>query len=132
MMKRRAMSGLVSVAALLAGCPAQATDHAWPVVRGRALADAFTGQDFGDGVHYAYQFLPSGELRGVDMGEPTRGRWRVTASQLCWRWTYAAGQEECYQVRKQEHHVRLFANSREMLAGTLTPLNANGSIEVKP
>lgn len=97
-------------------------DKPWPIVRGKTLTQAFANQDFGDGVHFAYQFLEGGELRGMNMGKPAKGSWRVTARELCWRWMIPADPEECYQVRLQDQTARLYLDGQEVLSGNLTPL----------
>jgi len=107
-----------------------ATEKPWPMVRGMALTQAVTNQDFGDGVHFAYQFLEGGELRGMNMGKPAKGSWRVTGSELCWRWAKPSGPAECYQVRQQGQAVRLYLDGQEVLSGNLTPLSSNQN-EVK-
>lgn len=102
-----------------------AADRGWVRLRGEALTQAFANQDFGDGVHFAYQFLADGELRGMNMGKPAQGRWRVTGNQLCWRWAKSKDPEECYEVRRQVPAVRLFLDGQEVLSGNLTPLPPN-------
>lgn len=102
-----------------------ATEKPWPTLRGASLSQAFTNQDFGDGVHFAYQFLADGELRGMNMGKPAKGIWRTTSSELCWRWVKSSEAEECYQVRQQGPAVRLYLDGQEVLSGNLTPLPPN-------
>ncbi|MCK6388248.1 MAG: hypothetical protein L6Q65_11685 [Zoogloea sp.] len=104
---------------------AAAADKGWAVLRGQALTQAFINQDFGDGVHFAYQFVAEGELRGMNMGKPAQGRWRVAGNELCWRWTKSKDHEECYQVRRQGSTVRLFLAGQEVLSSNLTPLPIN-------
>lgn len=102
-----------------------AAGKGWVSLRGTALSQAFTNQDFGDGVHFAYQFLEDGELRGMNMGKPAQGRWRVAGNELCWRWAKSKDPEECYLVRRQGPAVRLLLDGQEVLAGNLTPLPPN-------
>ncbi len=102
-----------------------AADNGWVRLRGDALTQAFANQDFGDGVHFAYQFLAGGELHGMNMGKPAQGRWRVSGSQLCWRWAKSKDPEECYEVRQHGPAVRLFLDGQEVLSGSLTPLYPN-------
>lgn len=118
----RAGSWAFAVVSVTFAIQAAAAEKPWPMVRGKALTQAFANQDFGDGVHFAYQFLDGGELRGMNMGKPAQGSWRVTGSELCWRWAKPAGPEECYQVRQQGQAVRLYLDGQEVLSGNLTPL----------
>ncbi|MCE1181249.1 MAG: hypothetical protein LWW81_02935 [Rhodocyclales bacterium] len=104
---------------------AMAADRGWVTLRGTALTQAFTNQDFGDGVHFAYQFLEDGELRGMNMGKPAQGHWRVAGNELCWRWAKSKEPEECYLVRRQGPAARLFLYGLEVLSGNLTRLPPN-------
>jgi len=106
-----------------------AADKGWVMLRGTALTQSFANREFGDGVHFTYQFLDSGELRGMNMGKPAQGRWRVSGSQLCWHWAKSKEPEECYEVRQHGPAVRLFLDGQEVLSGNLTPLPVN-SMEV--
>jgi len=112
-----------AVATLAVAFNTTAADKGWLKLRGTALTQAFTNQDFGDGVHFAYQFLERGDLRGTDMGRPTQGYWRVAGSELCWRWTKSRDPEACYEVRQQGASIRLFLDGQEVLTGKLTPLS---------
>lgn len=108
---------------MAAAFKATAADKGWVKLRGSALSQAFSNQDFGDGVHFAYQFLAGGDLHGTDMGKPTRGRWRVAGNELCWRWAKSEDPEACYEVRQQGASVRLEVDGQEVLSGQLTPLS---------
>lgn len=99
-----------------------AADKGWGTLSGEALTHAFANQDFGDGVHFAYQFQENGELHGMNMGKPAQGRWRVAGNLLCWRWSKSKDPEECYEVRQHGPTVRLFLDGQEVLSGNLTPL----------
>lgn len=111
-----------AVAVMAIALNAIAADKGWVTPRGEVLTQAFANQDFGDGVHFAYQFLASGELRGMNMGTPAQGRWRVAGNELCWRWAKSRDPEECYEVRQHGSAVRLFMYGQEVLSGNLTPL----------
>jgi len=111
---------LIVLASTAIALHAIAADKRWTKLRGNALTQAFTNQDFGDGVHFAYQFMAGGELRGMNMGKPAQGHWRIKASELCWRW--AKTTEECYEVRRQGQYVHLFVDNQEVLAGKLSSL----------
>lgn len=115
----------IAVATIAIAFNATAADKGWVKLRGNALTQAFTNQDFGDGVHFAYQFLAGGELRGMNMGKPAQGHWRVTGSQLCWRWAKSKESDECYEVRQRGQAVRLFLDGQEVLAGNLSRLQPN-------
>ncbi len=115
----------VGVAVLVTAINAAAADRGWVLLQGKVLAQALSNQDFGDGVHFAYQFLSGGELRGMNMGKPARGNWRVIGNELCWHWTRPKEPEECYQVRQRGQAVRLYLDGQEVLSGNLTPLPAN-------
>lgn len=127
---KRATRWMFALASMTLCMPAAVADKPWPSVRGKALAQAFANQDFGDGVHFAYQYLESGEMRGMNMGKPAKGSWQVTGNELCWRWVKPSGPEECYQVRQQGQAVRLYLDGQEVLSGNLTPLSPNQN-EVK-
>lgn len=99
-----------------------AADKGWEKLRGNTLRQAIANQDFGDGIHFAYQFWAGGELRGMNMGHPTQGHWRVAGNNLCWRWAKSKDPEECYEVRQQGQALRLLVDGQEVLSGNLTPL----------
>lgn len=121
----RAARGLLAVGAVVAAFSAAAADKGWVSLRGTMLTQAFANQDFGDDIHFAYQFLSDGELRGMNMGKPAQGRWRVAGSELCWHWAKSKDPEECYQVSQRGPAIRLFLNGQEVLSGNLTPLPHN-------
>ncbi len=123
----RAAGWCLAVGVVAAAFNAAAADKGWVSLRGTMLTQAFANQDFGDSVHFAYQFLQDGELRGMNMGKPAQGRWRVAGSELCWRWAKSKDPEECYQVRQRGPAVRLFLEGQEVLSGNLTPLPLNPS-----
>ena len=99
-----------------------AANKGWGTLRGEGLTHVFANQDFGDGVHFAYQFHENGELHGMNMSKPDQGRWRVAGNQLCWRRAKSKDPEECYEVRQHGSAVRLFLDGQEVLSGNLTPL----------
>jgi hypothetical protein len=121
----RAARCLIAVVAMAAAFNAAAADKGWVSLRGMALMQTFANQDFGDGVHFAYQFMEGGELRGMNMGKPSQGHWRVVGDEVCWLWAKSKDPEECYQVRRQGTAVRLFLDGQEVLSGNLTPLPPN-------
>lgn len=121
----RAAGWFLAVGVVAAAFNTAAADQRWVSLRGKALTQTFANQDFGDGVHFAYQFQGDGELRGMNMGKPAQGRWRVTGSELCWRWAKSKDPEECYQVRQRGLAIRLFLDGQEVLSGNLTPLPPN-------
>ena len=121
----RAARWTLALASVISANQVAAAEKPWPLVRGKALKQVFSNQDFGDGVHFAHQFLEGGELRGMNMGKPAKGSWRVTDSELCWRWAKPLGPEECYQIRQQGQAVRLYLEGQEVLSGNLTPLSSN-------
>ncbi len=99
-----------------------AADKGWGTLRGEVLTHAFANRDFGDGVHFAYQYQENGKLHGMNMGKPGQGHWRVARNQLCWRWARSKDPEECFEVRQHGPAVRLFLDGQEVLSGNLTPL----------
>lgn len=119
----------VAVATMAVVFNATAANKGWVELRGNALTQTIANHDFGDGVHFAYQFLAGGELRGMNMGKPAQGHWRVAGNQLCWRWAKSKDPDECYAVRQQGQAIRLFLVGQEVLSGNLTPLRPN-SMEV--
>ena len=118
----RAMRWAIAVLTTAVALSAMAADKGWVMLRGNALTQAFANQDFGDGVHFAYQFQEGGELHGMNMGKPAQGHWRASGSQLCWRWAKSKDPEECYEVHHHGSAVRLFLDGQELLSGNLTPL----------
>lgn len=122
----------MGVTAFVAAFGAAAADKDWVLLRGQTLTQAFANQDFGDGVHFAYQFLEGGEMRGMNMGQPARGHWWVAGSALCWRWIKSKDPEECYTARRQGSAVRLFLDKQEVLSGNLTPLTVSLPLAGEP
>ena len=121
----RAAGWFLAVGVVAAAFNAAAADQGWVSLRGKMLTQAFANQDFGDGVHFAYQFLQDGDLRGMNMGKSAQGRWRVAGSELCWRRSKSKDPEECYQVPQRGSAIRLFLDGQEVLSGNLTPLPPN-------
>jgi hypothetical protein len=112
---------LLAVLPWLAG-PANSQEH-WRDVRGAAIAALFSDKEFGDGVHFAYQFKRDGTFTGTEMAKEASGSWRVRKDELCWKWERPPGPHECYRVQEDDgHHVRLFINGSEAWYGTLAPL----------
>ena len=108
------------VLAALACLAAQAAEN-WKAVKGPALRSTFAGKEYGDDVHYAYRFRPDGTFSGTEMAKDVRGTWRVTDSEICWRWTRPRGAEECYRVERDGTAVRLLKDGSEAWFGTLKP-----------
>ncbi|HRH71637.1 MAG TPA: hypothetical protein PLM62_01005 [Zoogloea sp.] len=121
----RAAHWCLAVGAVVAAFNAAAADKGWVSLQGKTLTQALADQDFGDGVHFAYQFLQDGELGGMNMGKPAQGRWRAAGNELCWRWAKSKDSEECYQVRQRGSAIRLYIDGQEVLSGNLTPLPPN-------
>lgn len=123
----------------LAGCllvvacvGSAAQEKGWQTVRGNALQALFDDQDLGDGVHYAYQFHRDGTLTGMNMGKPTRGSWKVGGQYLCYRWNGSKSEEECYEVRRRGHEVRMFLDGYEAFSGSLTPIEPQTEKRARP
>ena len=91
----------------------------WRNVRGVALRELFKEKDFGDGVHFAYEFKANGSFTGTEMTKSVAGSWRVRRNELCWKWRRPRGPEECYDVQQDGAHVRLLINGSEAWYGTL-------------
>jgi hypothetical protein len=89
------------------------------MVNAASLAALFQGKEFGDGVHFAYQFRADGTFTGTEMAKEVRGAWRVNENELCWKWHSPPGPEECYRVQQDGAHVRLMMNGSEAWYGTL-------------
>ena len=115
----------IAVATMTIAVNTMAAEKGWVKLRGNALTQAFANQNFGDGVHFAYQFLPAGQLHGMNMCRQVHGRWWVVGNQLCWRRATSKPPEECYEVRQQGQAVRLFLDGQEVQSGDLTPLRPN-------
>lgn len=97
------------------------TEH-WRSVQGGALRELFKEKEFGDGVHFAYQFKADGTFSGTEMSNRVSGSWRVAKDELCWMWKRPPGPNECYEVQQEGSHVRLLFNGSEAWYGTLEPL----------
>ena len=82
----------------------------------------FKEKEFGDGVHFAYQFKADGTFTGTEMSRRVSGSWRVAKDELCWKWERPPGPDECYEVQQDGRHVRLLINGSEAWYGTLEPL----------
>lgn len=101
---------------------AAAQEERWHDVKGSALQGLFRAKEFGDGVHFAYQFKPDGSFTGTEMSNSVSGSWRVRKDRLCWNWLRPPGPRECYRVQQDGAHVRLLINGSEAWYGTLEPL----------
>jgi len=82
----------------------------------------FQDKEFGDGVHFAYQFKRDGTFTGTEMSKPVSGSWRVRDNEFCWKWLRPPGPDECYQVQRDGARVRLMINDSEAWYGTLEAL----------
>lgn len=108
---------------LLAGvADTVAAQEHWRNVSGAALAALFSDKEFADGVHFAYQFKADGSFTGTEMSKTASGSWRVSKDEFCWKWLRPPGPDECYEVQRDDTHVRLLINGSEAWYGTLTPL----------
>lgn len=94
----------------------------WHDVKDAQLRTLFQDKEFGDGVHFAYQFRRDGTFTGTEMSKDVSGSWQVRKNEFCWKWLRPPGQEECYQVQQDAVHVRLLINFSEAWYGTLEPL----------
>src|SRR4051812_49504349 len=92
------------------------------VVQGKALREMFAEHEFGDGVHFAYQFRADGTFSGTEMAKDVRGTWRLSGREICWTWTQPRGAEECYVARGNGAEISLFRNGFEQWYGTLKPI----------
>ncbi|SRR5258708_2153001 len=113
------------LAAVMMGTPPCASavekEH-WRSVKGAALRTLFQDKEFGDGVHFAYQFKAGGTFTGTEMSKRVSGSWRVQQDEFCWKWLRPPGPEECYAVQQDGPHVRLMINGSEAWYGTLQKL----------
>lgn len=110
------------VASLIGSTPVWATDTDWRSVTGKNLFKTFAEHELGDNVHFAYQFKSDGTFSGYEMTKNVRGKWRTTATQICWAWIKPLAAEECFEVLKWKNNVRLFKNRYETEGGMLTPI----------
>ena len=94
----------------------------WRTVNGVALQSLFKDKEFGDGVHFAYQFKANGTFTGTEMSKPVSGSWQVRDNEFCWKWLRPPGPDECYQVQRDGARVRLMINDSEAWYGTLEAL----------
>ena len=112
----------VTVALMASSFAATADEEHWRDVKGAALRSLFKDQEFGDGVHFAYQFRSDGTFTGTEMAKEVSGSWRVRQNELCWNWLRPPGPRECYEVQQNGTHVRLLINGSEAWYGTLEKL----------
>ena len=114
------MMKTMSACALLALLPCvSAADEHWSDVQGAAVRSLVQDKEFGDGVHFAYQFKADGTFTGTEMAKEVSGSWRVAKDELCWHWQRPPGPHECYRVEQDGSHVRLLINGVEAWYGTL-------------
>ena len=90
-MRLSLLCGLLALVPLVPG----AEEH-WRSVKGDSLRTLFQDREFGDGVHFAYQFKAGGVFTGTEMSKEVRDSWRVSKNELCWKWQRLFGSEECY------------------------------------
>ena len=112
---------ILAALALCSGAPplAGAAEAHWQAVTGAPLQTLFRDREYGDGVHFAYQFRRNGTFTGTEMGRSVEGNWRASGNEICWTWRRPRSAEECYRAQKQGVEVRLFANGIEAWNGTL-------------
>ena len=111
-----------TIALMASSFAATADEEHWRDVKGAALRSLFKDKEFGDGVHFAYQFRSDGTFTGTEMAKEVSGSWRVRQNELCWNWLRPPGPRECYEVQQNGTHVRLLINGSEAWYGTLEKL----------
>jgi hypothetical protein len=94
----------------------------WRKVNGADLRGLFSEKEFGDGVHWMYQFKGNGTFTGTEMSKAVSGSWQVRENEFCWKWLRPPGPEECYEVQQDGNTVRMLINRSEAWYGTLAPL----------
>ncbi len=99
-----------------------AEKEAWRPVKGQALRALLADKEYGDGVHFAYQFKHDGTFTGRQMSQSVSGSWRVRKDEFCWSWLQPPGPSICYEVQQDGAHVRMLVNGSEAWYGTLEPL----------
>ena len=112
---------LLAISLVVVLTAASAEERGWSAVRGNDLRTMFSQREFGDGVHFAYQFRMDGGFSGTEMGKSVKGKWRTTSKQFCWSWTKPPGGEECYDVQRNGNDVRLMSNGSEAFFGKMSP-----------
>ncbi len=115
-------TAIMLAACAIAPSVAAAENEDWRTVKGAALQSLFKDKEFGDGVHFAYQFKADGTFTGTEMSKRVSGSWRVRNDEFCWNWLQPPGPRECYEVQQDDGHVRLLINGSEAWYGTLEPL----------
>src|SRR2546421_2343178 len=75
-----------TVALMASSFAATADEEHWRDVKGAALRSLFKDREFGDGVHFAYQFNADGTFTGTEMSKRVSGSWQVSKDELCWHW----------------------------------------------
>lgn len=112
---------LALAAIAVASSVATAGSEHWTNVKGPELAHLFANKEFGDRVHFAYQFKAGGTFTGTEMAKSVSGTWRVRKDEFCWKWLRPPGGEECYQVQQDGSNIRMMINGSEAWYGTLAP-----------
>jgi hypothetical protein len=116
-------AALIMVGALALPCAAIGADkERWRKVSGADLYGLFSEKEFGDGVHWVYQFKGDGTFTGTEMSKAVSGSWQVRENEFCWKWLRPPGPEECYEVQQDGNAVRMLINRSEAWYGTLAPL----------
>ena len=111
-------------AMLLTLAPVWGQERGWRAVRESDLRAVFSEHEYGDGVHFAYQFRAGGSFTGTEMGKSVKGKWKTAGKQFCWGWTKPAGAEECYDVQKKGDEVRFMNYGSEAFFGKMAPLSS--------
>ncbi len=107
---RSALANFVLYGLVALSLPVSGAEEHWRGVKGASLQSLFQDKEFGDGVHFAYQFNADGTFTGTEMAKRASGSWRVKRNEFCWKWLRPPGPEECYQVQQDGVHVRLMLN----------------------
>lgn len=72
---------------------------------GAQIRQAFSGKEFSDDAHFAYQYKANGVAQGTSMGKKVTNTWKVAKDQLCV--TESSSEEACYFVWKKGSAVKL-------------------------
>jgi hypothetical protein len=84
MLKRLLLGGLAGLPVLVAQAEERPDLKGFKRLRGSAIERLISGKEFGDGVHWRYEFHANRQLKSVSMGRRQELRWSVKNDTLCW------------------------------------------------
>src|SRR5712691_13508532 len=74
---RTALADFVLCGLVALSLPVLGAEEHWRSAKGAPLQSLFQDKEFGDGVHFAYDFKAGGTFTGTEMSKQVSGSWRV-------------------------------------------------------